>query len=164
MSRRGTALAWRRTSPALHEQGPEQRSNVNAFSLQAGLQEREREREREGLHLPRSAACRCDTRVRWSLVTLTIGRQASLSRSHSEGFGRGTGRQQRVAERGRALMQRFCQVFVCVLGRARRESLGWMLGLGGRRQRRGMLVYIFFSRRQEAAAAVWTGGDYCYTV
>jgi hypothetical protein len=31
MPRRGTALACRTTTPALHEQGPEQKSNVNAF-------------------------------------------------------------------------------------------------------------------------------------
>lgn len=65
-----------------------------------------------------------------------------LSRTHSEDFGRGTARQKRVAEKGRTLMQRFCQAFASAgLGWARESQ---RRGCGGRRQRRGgMLVPLF---------------------
>ena len=47
-----------------------------------------------------------------------------LSRSHSEGFGRGTARQKRVAGKGSALMQRFCQAFASAGGSESRRAKG----------------------------------------
>jgi hypothetical protein len=120
---------------------------VNAFFLRAGLQ------EREGLAFTALSSVQmrhAGTLLACHAYHWTAG---GLSRSHSEGFERGIGWQQRVAEKGRALMQRFCQVFV--------ESLGMLDACMWRTTTAAWCACLFrWQAGCDAQAAVWTGGDY----
>lgn len=83
-----------------------------------------------------------------------------LSRTHSEGFGRGTARQKRVAGKGRALMQRFCHAFASAgVGESRSVEDVEDDDSGA------VCLSCYLSREArmrgcDAQAAVWTGGDY----
>jgi len=104
-----------RRTPALHEQG---RNKVERTPFLIASSRRKRVCINRAQRRADARRRRCRLRARVPRLPLDGSR---LSRSHSEGFGRGTARQQRVARKGRALMQRFCQAFASAGGRGQRR-------------------------------------------